>query len=63
VGTDGNPLGRRCGFSTAQGRTLGIFEAVEGNVLIYIHKEEALDDVERRYPLSTMSWWTTSCAS
>jgi hypothetical protein len=23
---------------------------VEGNVLIYIHKEEALDDVERRYP-------------
>ncbi len=28
----------------------GIFEAVEGNVLVYIHKEEALDDVERRYP-------------
>lgn len=28
----------------------GIFEAVEGNVLIYIHKEEMLDDVERRYP-------------
>jgi FMN phosphatase YigB (HAD superfamily) len=28
----------------------GIFEAVEGQVLIYIHKEEALDDVERRYP-------------
>jgi FMN phosphatase YigB (HAD superfamily) len=28
----------------------GIFEAVEGNVLIYIHKEQALDDVERRYP-------------
>src|SRR5205823_10552706 len=28
----------------------GIFEAVEGNVLIYIHKEEALADVERRYP-------------
>ncbi len=28
----------------------GIFEAVEGKVLIYIHKEEALDDVERRYP-------------
>src|SRR5260370_6783455 len=27
----------------------GIFEAVEGRVLIYIHKEEALDDVERRY--------------
>ena len=28
----------------------GLFEAVEGHVLIYIHKEEALDDVERRYP-------------
>ena len=28
----------------------GISEAVEGDVLIYIHKEEALDDVERRYP-------------
>jgi len=28
----------------------GIFEAVEGHVLIYVHKEEALPDVERRYP-------------
>jgi len=28
----------------------GIFEAVEGRVLIYIHKEHELDDVERRYP-------------
>jgi haloacid dehalogenase-like hydrolase len=28
----------------------GLFEAVEGNVLIYIHKEQELDDVERRYP-------------
>ena len=28
----------------------GIFETVAGHVLIYIHKEEALDDVERRYP-------------
>jgi FMN phosphatase YigB (HAD superfamily) len=28
----------------------GIFEAVEGQVLIYIHKEEALDDVKRRFP-------------
>jgi hypothetical protein len=27
----------------------GIFEAVDGHVLIYIHKEEALDDVEQRY--------------
>lgn len=28
----------------------GLFEAVDGRVLIYVHKEEALDDVERRYP-------------
>jgi hypothetical protein len=28
----------------------GIREAVGGHVLIYIHKEEALDDVQRRYP-------------
>src|SRR5207245_4711283 len=28
----------------------GIFEAVDGHVLIYIRKEEALDDVEWRYP-------------
>jgi FMN phosphatase YigB (HAD superfamily) len=28
----------------------GIAEAVDGHVLIYIHKEEMLDDVERRYP-------------
>jgi FMN phosphatase YigB (HAD superfamily) len=28
----------------------GIWEAVDGNVLIYIHKEDELDDVARRYP-------------
>jgi FMN phosphatase YigB (HAD superfamily) len=28
----------------------GIWEAVDGNVLIYIHKEEELEDVARRYP-------------
>jgi FMN phosphatase YigB (HAD superfamily) len=28
----------------------GIREAVDGHVLIYIHKEEMLEDVERRYP-------------
>lgn len=28
----------------------GIWDAVEGRVLIYIHKEEMLEDVERRYP-------------
>jgi FMN phosphatase YigB (HAD superfamily) len=28
----------------------GLWAAVAGEVLIYIHKEEMLDDVERRYP-------------
>jgi FMN phosphatase YigB (HAD superfamily) len=28
----------------------GLFEAVDRNVLIYVHKELELDDVERRYP-------------
>jgi FMN phosphatase YigB (HAD superfamily) len=28
----------------------GLREAVDGNVLIYIHKERELDDVEQRYP-------------
>jgi FMN phosphatase YigB (HAD superfamily) len=28
----------------------GLFEAVNGNVLIYVHKEEELHDVEERYP-------------
>lgn len=28
----------------------GLFEAVEKNVLIYVHKELELDDVEHRYP-------------
>jgi FMN phosphatase YigB (HAD superfamily) len=28
----------------------GLFELFQGNVLIYIHKEQELDDVEQRYP-------------
>ena len=28
----------------------GLWEAVAGEVLVYIHKEEMLDDVEQRYP-------------
>ena len=28
----------------------GLWAAVDGQVLIYIHKEQMLDDVERRYP-------------
>jgi FMN phosphatase YigB (HAD superfamily) len=28
----------------------GLWAAVDGHVLIYVHKEQMLDDVERRYP-------------
>ena len=28
----------------------GLFDAVEGHVLIYIHKEQQLADIEKRYP-------------
>jgi FMN phosphatase YigB (HAD superfamily) len=28
----------------------GLYEVFRGNVLIYVHKEEELDDVERRFP-------------
>jgi FMN phosphatase YigB (HAD superfamily) len=28
----------------------GLFEAVNGNILVYVHKETELHDVERRYP-------------
>jgi hypothetical protein len=28
----------------------GLFEAFDGKVLIYVHKETELDDIERRYP-------------
>ena len=37
-------------FQPRKAERSGIFEAVEGHVLIYIHKEDELDDVERRYP-------------
>jgi FMN phosphatase YigB (HAD superfamily) len=30
----------------------GLWEAVEGELLVYIHKEQMLDDVELRYPAS-----------
>ena len=28
----------------------GLFDAVDGQMLIYVHKEEELDDIEERYP-------------
>ncbi|HWB55256.1 MAG TPA: hypothetical protein VG722_13725 [Tepidisphaeraceae bacterium] len=37
-------------FQPRKVRRSGIHEAVDGNVMIYIHKELELDDVEQRYP-------------
>jgi FMN phosphatase YigB (HAD superfamily) len=37
-------------FQPHKVRRSGLYEAVEGAVLIYIHKEHELDDVEARYP-------------
>jgi len=37
-------------FQPRKIRRSGVWEAVEGRVLIYIHKERMLDEVERRYP-------------
>jgi hypothetical protein len=45
--TDGDVV-----FQPRKIETSGIFDAVEGNILIYIHKEQELADVERRYPAS-----------
>ena len=43
--TDGDVV-----FQPRKVERAGIFEAVDGHVLIYIHKEEALADIEQRYP-------------
>ncbi|HVA40194.1 MAG TPA: HAD family hydrolase [Candidatus Binataceae bacterium] len=37
-------------FQPRKVKRSGLFEAVEGRVLIYIHKEQELEDVEHRYP-------------
>ena len=37
-------------FQPRKAERSGLLEIVEENVLIYIHKEENLDDVEQRYP-------------
>jgi FMN phosphatase YigB (HAD superfamily) len=37
-------------FQPRKAKCSGLFHAVEARVLIYIHKEKELDDVERRYP-------------
>ncbi len=42
----------------------GLWDAVDGHVLIYIHKEEMLADVERTVPAPRVTcWWMTSSAS
>ena len=43
--TDGDMV-----FQPRKVQRSGIFETVEGHVLIYIHKEEAINDIEHRYP-------------
>jgi hypothetical protein len=43
--TDGDAV-----FQPRKVERSGLLEAVEDNVLIYIHKEQELHDVERRYP-------------
>jgi FMN phosphatase YigB (HAD superfamily) len=37
-------------FQPRKAERAGLSDAVDGRVLIYIHKEESLHDVERRYP-------------
>jgi FMN phosphatase YigB (HAD superfamily) len=43
--TDGDVV-----FQPSKVERSGLWSAVEGDVLIYVHKEQMLDDVERRYP-------------
>ncbi len=43
--TDGDVV-----FQPRKVERAGIYDAVKGHVLIYVHKEEALADVKRRYP-------------
>ncbi len=43
--SDGNVV-----FQPRKVQRSGLFDAVEGRVLIYIHKEAELEDVQRRYP-------------
>jgi FMN phosphatase YigB (HAD superfamily) len=37
-------------FQPRKVQRAGLWQAVDGRVLIYVHKEQALDDIERRYP-------------
>lgn len=53
LGTWGSPVILSDGdvvFQPHKIKRSGLWEAVDGRVLIYIHKERMLDDVEQRYP-------------
>ena len=50
VGTGRHPDRRRRGVSAAQDRALRSARAVDGNVLIYVHKELELEDVRAAFP-------------
>ncbi len=53
VGTLGRPVVLSDGdvvFQPRKVRRAGIWDAVEGRVLIYLHKERVLDHVRQRYP-------------
>ena len=50
MGSCGHSLGRRRRFPTAQSQSLRIGQCGRWAVLIYVHKEQELDDVEQRYP-------------
>ncbi len=45
--TDGDVV-----FQPRKIRRSGLFDAFDGNILIYVHKEHELDDVQERYPAS-----------
>ena len=44
-------------------RAAGLWEAVSGRVLIYVHKERMLAMSHSTTPARTTCWWTTRCAS
>jgi FMN phosphatase YigB (HAD superfamily) len=53
LGTSGTPVILSDGDAVFQPRKIdrsGLWAAVDGRVLVYIHKEQMLDDVERRFP-------------
>jgi FMN phosphatase YigB (HAD superfamily) len=50
VGNSGRPSDGDAVFQPRKVERSGLWRAFDGHVLIYIHKEEELDDVRRLYP-------------